>query len=336
MVNATSEDWKIFETDDGFFEIDALSVVGEDLICIAASFMGTARIEYTRLYKFDHGMWTAEDMDEQIISAVNLCGRYDITADETINMLFVTYEGRVFTVGAENNQYFLQDKITINNDMLVSFMNQKIIDDKLFLFGLDLIVEYSHGQWQNISDKLYRWTLDDQSYSFDDIEVIDGEYFLYGGDGDRLLLLMRPVGKKNWVDLNLQFEMPNSLQNMVHRDDFLYIFSGKNIGKMDLKTKEITYSRFPPIRAKFPPIHADKVVFYNGSFLGINWRDIFNLSDNNRSILPDYEQKWNKNISFFIKYEIFNDILYVFGVRGSLIKINKDEVAIFEMPNLIK
>lgn len=329
MVNATSEDWKIFETDDGFFVTDALSVVGEDLICIAASFEYTSRIEYTRLYKFNHGVWTAEDMDERIVSAVNLRGRYDITADNNINMLFVTYEGRVFTVGAENKQFFLQDKITINNDMLVSFIYQKIIDDKLLLFGLDLIVEYSHGQWENISDNLYQWTLDDKSYGVDDIEFINGEYFLYGGDGDRIILYMRRLGEKNWIDLNLRFELPNSIMNMVHQDDFLYIFSGKKIGKMDLKTKEITYSQFPPVRA-------DDVVFYNGSFLGLNLRDIFNLSDHNRSILPDYEQKWNKNISFLIRYEIFNDILYVFGVRGSLIKINKDKVEIFEMPNLIE
>lgn len=190
MVDITSENWELFECDDhlpdnGFFATDALSVVGEDLICIAASFEDyTDVVACTRLYKFNHGVWTAEDMEEQIVSAVNLRDRYDITADHTINMLFITDEGRVFTVGAENNQFFLRDKIKMNDDRFVSFMNQKLIGDKLLLFGFNLIVEYSHGEWKNISENLYQWSPDDPSYTVYDIAFINGEYFIYCSDAN--------------------------------------------------------------------------------------------------------------------------------------------------------
>ena len=326
------KEWKIFEDNDGLIIANAFSVVSPEIFCVAIQFENEYRSmgeDYTRLLKYDHGQWSANDLDEAILSVVNLRNKPELGFPLDVNMLFLTREGNLLFIGENNKKINLYQKLNIARGYQMSLTHTRISGERLFFFGFGLIIEYYKGQWRNISFNLLVSLDDAHTITLHDLIEVDGVFYVIGQIGAINALWRRQEFETHWQRL----EIPNFRSiptNIFENDGKLFIFSPDHILTYENNTAALTQ-----LKVDISPFRPSQVVFFKNKFYGISNNNIYNYTDD-MPIMDFSESSYNKDIIFCETAEVFDGILYAFGVQGGIIKYDGTELIKIESPSFVE
>lgn len=336
MVETAVEDWGIFEYNDGRLVTTSMTIIASNFACIAVHFDNEFHHmteDLTRIIKFENGQWSATDYEENIEIVVNLRGQSKITNDDTIYMVFINSEGIAYFIGENNRQTDIYQAIGLQHDFVKSFWKSILIDDRLILLNCGLIIVYKEGSFINITNNLYyKHCILDQNlefydFRFDDIIFSDDTYYLAGFLKHNRILLYKKDQEDDWHKIEIK-NLSGSFCGFVDEGEFILLYTTYYVLKINKKTHEVTYHSNDLDRFEF-------YVKCNDCIYGITTDRIMNLT-RKIDLLKTYKKTTNREISFYEKYEVFDDVLYVFGPLGSFIAIDKnDQVTLFPAPEMV-
>ena len=344
-MSETSENelWRNFLIGDHFVSTDSMTMIAKNEALIAIEEWEDAYYAFIRL---KDGKWSieAQDYDTRIEIIVNLHNRFDITANADIEMMFINCEGIVTFTGSDETRNIYQE-LGFNHHFLKYFSRVKLFDDRLILIGASLIVEYKDGKFKNISNNLFSMCdainsdKKESFYNQRDVLLVDNSYFALGSYhhynnnvdvNPQMVFHHRTVDDYEWKKVPLKLAKAkcrlNTAKSLIHEGDFILIYSDFYLAHYNIKTGEISYTEYDELPAEYIVKYNEKTYQSVGDY-------IFDISTG-RNILENFEKRHGEDLRFFTQYEIFEDILYVFGPLASLIAIDKENIEIFPLPEV--